>query len=174
MFMKHAFFVLALIILCSKAYGQFNTYGELSLSGGLGKFLKDSEPGWHPGGTIHCMAGLQYGKVAFNAGVGFFILSDKGPGFPSEGKKVPSGDIDFPVGITIRYPLRGAILAGGADISGFIGGSGLLLLAPHIDLLFPARKGYRGIFIRAFTHIERAMPSFSPQYLGIGFKTTFG
>ena len=172
--MKQAVVALLLIIACLRIDAQIESFGEFGLSLGTSRFLHNSLSGLHPAGTMHCMAGLQFGKLALHAGLGFIVLSDKRPDFYFSGTETAqSADLDFPIGATVRFSFDKIILAAGADVSGFIGRS-TLMIAPHVDLLFAGRRGYRGIFIKGFTPIERGNPGFRPQYFGIGFKTTFG
>jgi hypothetical protein len=173
--MKRLLIALVLIIPCLRTGAQINSYGEFALSVGTGKYLQDSERGFHLGGTAHALGGLQYGVVALNLGLGFIMLSD----FTTEPYYMTDRtgrhlDLDFPVGMALRFPLDKAIIAFGADFSGFIGGHSTPLLSPHLDLLFAGKRVFRGIFLKGFTYLKQREPGYRPQYFGIGFRTTLG
>jgi hypothetical protein len=169
--MKCLMYTLLLTIFGLSANAQIETFGEVGLSLGTGRYLRNSAGGAQLGGTMHCMAGAQYGVFALNAGLGLIILSDE---VEFSEIQLKAGRFDFPVGAAVRFPLDNVVIAIGADISGFLGGDNDLLLQPHIDVLFNGARWSRGFFFKGVTNLKDGSPSYQPQYFGVGFKATFG
>ena len=161
--------------LCLRAAAQIEAFGEYAVSLGAGSYAQQTASGLHLGSTIHIIAGLQYGALSVNAGLGIILF----PGQASDlfHTRLAAVNIDLPAGAAVRFLLPKFILAVGADVSG-LAGDRELMIGPHIDFLF-ARKGYkkgiyRGIFVKALTDLRQRDHSSTPQYFGIGFKTTMG
>ena len=170
--MKYLYCTLLFIFCGLDAHSQIETFADASVSFGTGKYLRQSAPGFHLGGTMHCMAGLQYGVFSLNAGLGVIALSDRLQVGGIESAEAEWGiGIDLPVGAALRIPVNNSLFVIGADVS-FIG-SFAQMVQPHIDWLFSGGGGYRGLFLKGFSSLKSAR-SYEQQYIGIGFKMTFG
>ncbi len=163
--LRPTYCLLLAMIIALPVHGQLITFGEWSLS--AGGALHPAEVGGGMGLTAHGMAGIQYSIVAVEIGGGAIRLP------LAEYKNRPFLEtlgIDFPIGIALRFPAHKALIAIGCDASGMLNGFRNTLFQPHVDVLFPTRWRYWGVFVKGLTDVA----GIAPGYIGLGAKMTLG